>query len=169
MGCIFRFCTASFSFFHDGILFSFSLRSACSSNIGLNKKKSNSFQCIKAIFEDTIRRIEDQFSPLSLTSPIPLFLLQQLFSRLLALSSLFPVSQLSSIVEELNLLGSERPFLRKISSRPLHFCVVVVPQEGIRSCGGSTKPVHYIIMNQSGAYNFRISRVPAFYLPNMAF
>lgn len=51
----------------------------------------------------------------------------------------------------------------------VHVCVVVVPQEGIRSCGGSTKPVHYIIINQSGTYNFRISRVPAFYLPNMAF
>lgn len=37
------------------------------------------------------------------------------------------------------------------------------------SCGGSTKPVHYIIINQSGTYNFQISRVPAFYLPNMAF
>lgn len=42
IGCIFRFCTASLSFFHDGIFFNFSLRSACSSNIGLNKKISNS-------------------------------------------------------------------------------------------------------------------------------
>ena len=38
IGCIFRFCTVSLSFFHEGIVLSFSLRSACSSKIGLTKK-----------------------------------------------------------------------------------------------------------------------------------
>lgn len=80
----------------------------------------------------------------------------------------FPAFFHCGIIESVGLWAAI--FMEDIwSSRPLHVCVVVVPQEGIRSCGGSTKPVHYIIINQSGAYNFRISRVPAFYLPNMEF
>jgi len=57
MGCVFLFTAGSLSFFHVGIVFSFSLSSACSSKMGLMKKEaSNIFQTPIGYFQNKLGR-----------------------------------------------------------------------------------------------------------------
>ena len=87
---------------------------------------------------------------LKLTSSIPLFSLLQAFFLLQSSASLFPVSQLSSTVEELHLLGSERPSERKIHlhNLPLLAFLSFFWKEFDR-VAGEQKHMHYIIFDQS--------------------
>lgn len=153
IGCVFLFTAGSLPFFHVGLISSFSLRSACSSKIGLMKKEaSNIFQTPIGYFQNKLirpwrRSVVHILKP---TSSIPLFSLLRASSLLQSSASLFPVSQLSSTVEEPHRLGSERPSERKIHLQNLALLAFFsFLWEEFDRVAGEQKRMDYIIFNQS--------------------
>lgn len=144
IGCVFLFTAGSLPFFHVGLISSFSLRSACSSKIGLMKKEaSNIFQTPIGYFQNKLIRpcmkeIGCAHSKTHFVDSV-IFAAAGFFSSSVFCISFpcFPAFFHCGRTASVGLWEAIR--VEDTLAKPSLTGVLFVPLRGIRSCGGRTK------------------------------
>lgn len=171
MGCVFLFTAGSLSFFHVGIVFSFSLRSACSSKIGLMKKEAIFFkrQSVYIFKTNSFDHEEDRFVHIFETH----FVDSVIFAAVGFFSSsgfcisfpCFPAFFHCGRTASVGLWAAIRTKDTPAKRSPTR--VLVVPEEGIRPYGGRTKADALHHFQPITVQRFELPHFPAYVLPNM--